>query len=77
VSGATTLALTDGSVVAGVLYGYRIVYTDSVYGTGTGPGTGTDVADSVTSNSVTAQMYPGGAISGGTNPYIGLIQGGG
>lgn len=61
VSGATTLALTDGSAVAGTLYGYRLVYTDSA---------GTPVT--ATSNAVTAQVYAGGAIgSGGGFSLIG------
>ncbi len=52
VSGATTLTLTDGSASAGTLYGYKLVYTDSV-------------AAPATSNAVTAQIYTGGALTGG------------
>ena len=53
VSGATTRSLTDGSATAGTLYGYRLVYTDAVSAT-------------ATSNAVTAQVYSGGTLSGGT-----------
>lgn len=53
VSGATTLDLVDGSAEAGTLYGYRLVYTD-------------DDAATATSNVVTAQVYSGGSIGGGT-----------
>ncbi len=52
VSGATTLSLTDGSASAGTLYGYKLVYTDAL-------------ASGATSNAVTAQIYTGGALSGG------------
>jgi hypothetical protein len=51
VSGATTLDLTDGSAVAGTLYGYRLVVTDS-----------SATPATATSNAVTAQVYTGGAI---------------
>lgn len=52
VSGATTLTLTDGSATTGILYGYRLVYTD-------------DDSDTATSNAVTAQIYSGGPLEGG------------
>ncbi len=52
VTGATTRTLTDGSAVAGTLYGYKLVFTDNVSVT-------------VTSNAVTAQIYTGGALTGG------------
>jgi hypothetical protein len=54
VGGATTRDLTDGSAAAGTLYGYRLKYTDSA---------GTPAT--VTSNAVTAQVYTGGALTGG------------
>lgn len=54
VSGATTLTLTDGSAVAGTLYGYKLVYTDSAGSPAT-----------VTSNAVTAQVYTGGTLATG------------
>lgn len=54
VTGATTLNLVDGSAVAGTLYGYELLYTDSA-----GP------PSSVTSNAVTAQVYSGGTLTGG------------
>jgi hypothetical protein len=60
VSGATTLALTDGSAVAGTLYGYRLVVTDS-----------SATPATATSNAVTAQVYPGGALGSGGFPLIG------
>jgi hypothetical protein len=60
VSGATTLALTDGSATAGTLYGYRLVVTDS-----------SATPATATSNAVTAQVYPGGALSSGGFPLIG------
>jgi hypothetical protein len=63
VSGATTLSLTDGSASAGTLYGYRLVYTDNA-------------AASVTSNAVTAQIYTGGALSGGGGFGRGGMTGG-
>ena len=53
VSGATTRSLTDASGTSGVLYGYRLVYTDSASAT-------------ATSNAVTAQLYSGGPLTGGT-----------
>jgi hypothetical protein len=53
VAGATTRNLTDGSAVAGTLYGYRLVYTDSA---------GTPAT--ATSNAITAQVYTGGALTG-------------
>ncbi len=59
VSGATTLTLTDGSVSSGILYGYRLVYTDNASST-------------VTSNAVTAQAYLGGSLTGGGGPLVGL-----
>lgn len=63
VSGATTLSLTDGSAVAGTLYGYKLVYTDAAAGT-------------ATSNAVTAQVYAGGALSsgGGGVFFTGVIR---
>lgn len=52
-SGETALACTDETAVTeGVLYGYRLVYTD-------------DVAAQVTSNTVTAEVYDGGPLVGG------------
>ncbi len=56
VSGATTRSLTDGSVVAGILYGYRLVYTDNVSAT-------------ATTSAVTAQLYSGGALGGGGSVF--------
>lgn len=65
VSGATTLTLTDGSAVAGTLYGYKLVYTDNVSAT-------------VTSNAVAAQLYTGGALgSGGGTSRSRLVNAGG
>ena len=58
VSGATTLALTDGSGSGGVLYGYRLVYTDALTAT-------------ATSNAVTAQVYTGGGLGGGGSGIFG------
>jgi hypothetical protein len=52
VSGAATRNLTDGSASAGTLYGYRLAYTDNVSAT-------------ATSNAVAAQVYTGGALTGG------------
>jgi hypothetical protein len=63
VSGATTLSLTDGSASAGTLYGYRLVYTDFASAT-------------VTSNAVTAQIYTGGALSGGGGGFNRGMTGG-
>jgi hypothetical protein len=63
VSGATTLSLADGSASAGTLYGYKLVYTD-------------DAAASVTSNAVTAQVYTGGALSGGGGGFNRGMNGG-
>lgn len=54
-SGATTLSITDTTAVAGHLYGYKLVYTDS-----------TPIPQTATSNAVTAQVYTGGAIGSGT-----------
>lgn len=53
VSGATTLELVDGSAVEDVLYRYKLVYTD-------------DDSATATSNVVTAQIYSGGSIGGGS-----------
>lgn len=53
VSGATTRTLTDGSAAAGHVYVYRLVYTDSA-----------GSPQTATSNSVTAQVYTGGALGG-------------
>jgi hypothetical protein len=52
VSGATTLTLTDGSAVAGTLYYYQLVQTDAA-------------SIAVTTNTVSAQLYTGGAFGGG------------
>lgn len=62
VTGATTLTLIDGSAVAGNLYGYKLVYTDSALSTDT-------------SNVVTAQIYTGGSLGGGSSvfPVIGSL----
>lgn len=65
VSGATSLSLSDSTATTGgVLYGYRLKYTD-------------DAAATVTSTAVTAQVYSGGALgSGGFNPFSSpLIRG--
>lgn len=51
-SGATSLTLTDSTASAGTLYGYKLVYTDALSAT-------------VTSNVQTAQVYSGGALTGG------------
>ncbi len=56
VSGATTLTLTDGSAVAGILYGYKLVYTDALTAT-------------ATSNIITAQIYTGGSLTGGSSVF--------
>lgn len=56
VSGATTLSLVDGSAVAGVLYGYRLVSTDSAAPAATATGA-----------TVSAQLYAGGAIGAGAS----------
>ncbi len=63
VSGATTLAMTDGSASAGTLYGYQLVYTDAV-------------AADETSNAVTAQIYTGGSLSSGGGFGRGCMNGG-
>ena len=64
VSGATTLSLTDATVVAGTLYDYRLQQTDA---------TPTTVNTSV----ITAQTYSGGAVGGGAAvPYLRGMQGG-
>lgn len=60
VSGADTLAVTDGSATAGNLYGYRLLYQDSV-------------PSSVTSNTASAQLYSGGALSGGGGIFGGVV----
>lgn len=50
--GETTLACTDETAVTeGVLYGYRVKYNDGV--------------DTVTSNTVTSEVYDGGPLAGG------------
>jgi hypothetical protein len=54
VSGATTRTMTDGSPTTAHLYGYRMITTDSA---------GTPA--SVTSNAVSAMVYPGGSLAGG------------
>jgi len=51
VTGATALTLTDTTVVAGVHYSYRCKQTRG--------------SDTVTTNAVPAQVYPGGALTGG------------
>lgn len=66
VSGATTLSLTDGSATAGTLYGYRVKYTDDAGSPAT-----------VTSNAVTAQVYTGGALTGGGTSRARLVNVGG
>jgi hypothetical protein len=58
VSGATTLTITDDSATPGTLYGYRLVYSDAAAG-------------EATSNAVTAQVYEGGALTGGGSRLIG------
>jgi hypothetical protein len=56
VSGATTLTLTDDSVVSDILYGYKLVFTDNSSAT-------------ATSNAITAQRYNGGPLTGGGYTY--------
>lgn len=51
-AGLTSLSATDTTAVAGTLYYYRVRATDSL-------------AATAVSNEVTAQLYTGGAISGG------------
>lgn len=51
VAGATTRTLTDGSATAGHVYQYQLVYTDSA-------------SHTAASNTVTAQVYTGGTLSG-------------
>ncbi len=51
VLGATTRTVTDASVTTGVLYGYKLFYTDAAVA-------------SVNSNVITAQLYLGGVLSG-------------
>lgn len=51
-SGKTTLSLTDDVAIEGVLYGYRLVYTD-------------DVSDTANSNDESAKLYLGGVIASG------------
>ena len=64
VSGATTLALTDATVTAGVLYDYRLAQTDATPTT-------------VNTNVLTAQPYSGGAVGGGAAvPFLRSMQGG-
>ncbi len=58
VTGATTLTITDGSAVAGILYGYRVRYTDAVFAT-------------ALSNEPTAQLYSGGGLGSGGGRLIG------
>lgn len=50
--GATSLSHTDSTASPGTLYYYRVVVTD-------------DVAATANSNEVSAQIYSGGALSGG------------
>lgn len=51
-TGATALTLDDTTAVSGHLYGYKLVYTDTLSAT-------------ATSNAVTAEVYSGGALGGG------------
>ena len=51
-SGATSLSLTDTTAVSGHLYGYQCVQTRGT--------------DNVTTNAITAQIYNGGSLSGGS-----------
>jgi hypothetical protein len=63
VGGVDTLTLSDGSAVAGTLYGYRLVWTDAA-------------SQTLTSNAVTAQVYLGGALSSGGVGARGMLTGG-
>jgi hypothetical protein len=59
-SGATSLSLTDATASAGTLYYYRVVATDNVSAT-------------ANSNEVAAQVYSGGALTGGVFPVFGSL----
>ena len=65
VTGATTLSLVDGSATGGTLYGYKCDQTDSAGSPAT-----------VTTNTVTAQIYSGGALSGGGLMFVGGMTAG-
>lgn len=63
VSGAGTLSLTDGSASAGTVYGYKVLYEDSAL-------------SQTYSNAVTAQVYTGGALTGGGGGFGRGMNGG-
>ena len=65
VTGDTTPTLSDATVTPGTLYGYKLVYTDSV-------------AATATSNAVTAQAYTGGVLGSASSIFqSSVIQGAG
>jgi hypothetical protein len=57
-TGETSLTATDDTASAGTLYYYRLVYTDNASAT-------------ATSNEVSAQVYSGGALTGGGGRVFG------